>query len=236
LPLPDTIEPSNSFRGAPLRHASTGEILLVLGIPIGLFFGFSLLSIFYGPAPTVFNDARFLRTLLVEIALAAALLPYLARRGWSPRLAAGAPKPLDLLRGIGMWLLCMAALALCFATVRALAPAVADSLQKPHFTGAPSGWIIAATSIINPLFEEFLWLAYEVPAVSSRLGIRSACVISVAIRVAVHTYQGPLALVSILPMGVVLTAYFARSGRLWPVIVAHIIADALGLMAVAIRH
>ena len=37
-----------------------------------------------------------------------------------------------------------------------------------------------ATSIINPLFEEFLWLAYAVPAVASPLGIRAACVISLA--------------------------------------------------------
>jgi membrane protease YdiL (CAAX protease family) len=32
-----------------------------------------------------------------------------------------------------------------------------------------------------------------------------------------------------LPVAVVLTFYFVRTGRLWPVIVAHIVQDALAL-------
>lgn len=48
-------------------------------------------------------------------------------------------------------------------------------------------------------------------------------------RVAIHAYQGQMALVGITPMAVVFTCYFARTGRLWPVVVAHAIGDAAGL-------
>jgi membrane protease YdiL (CAAX protease family) len=38
-----------------------------------------------------------------------------------------------------------------------------------------------------------------------------------------------LALVSILPLAVILTAYYLRTGRLWPIVVAHVIFDAASL-------
>jgi membrane protease YdiL (CAAX protease family) len=58
-------------------------------------------------------------------------------------------------------------------------------------------------------------------------------VVSVALRVAIHSYQGPIALIGILPMTIVFTWYYARSGRLSPVVVAHVITDAAGLDALA---
>jgi len=65
-----------------------------------------------------------------------------------------------------------------------------------------------------------------------RFGPSVALWASVMLRVLVHAYQGPLAVVGILPLGLVFTCYFARSKRLWPVIVAHIIQDTIGLMQV----
>jgi membrane protease YdiL (CAAX protease family) len=51
----------------------------------------------------------------------------------------------------------------------------------------------------------------------------------VALRVLVHLYQGRLALIAILPLGVVFTWYYVRTKRLWPVVVAHVVVDALAL-------
>ena len=56
-----------------------------------------------------------------------------------------------------------------------------------------------------------------------------AFVVSVFFRVLAHAYQGKLALIAILPVALVLTWYFVRTGRLWPVIVAHIVQDAIAL-------
>ena len=56
-----------------------------------------------------------------------------------------------------------------------------------------------------------------------------------ALRVSVHLYQGPLlAFVAILPLAIVMTWYYARTGRIWPVIVAHVITDAIGLGSLTI--
>ncbi len=67
------------------------------------------------------------------------------------------------------------------------------------------------------------------PALANLFGIRAAFVGSVLLRVAAHAYQGALGLIAILPVAVVLTLYFVRTGRLWPVIVAHVIQDAIAL-------
>ena len=48
----------------------------------------------------------------------------------------------------------------------------------------------------------------------------------------VHAYQGPMAVIGILPLGLVFTYYFARSRRLWPAVVAHMIFDTIGLLQV----
>jgi uncharacterized protein len=56
--------------------------------------------------------------------------------------------------------------------------------------------------------------------------------LSTALRVAVHTYQGVLSLLVILPWGIVFTVYYLRTRRLWPLILAHALQDAIALLAV----
>jgi membrane protease YdiL (CAAX protease family) len=45
----------------------------------------------------------------------------------------------------------------------------------------------------------------------------------------VHLYQGPLSLISIVPGGLVFAWYYAATRRLWPVVIAHGLLDALAL-------
>jgi membrane protease YdiL (CAAX protease family) len=92
--------------------------------------------------------------------------------------------------------------------------------------------VILVLSILNAVFEEFLWLAYGVTALERRIGRTRACALSVGFRTAIHAYQGGLAIVGVLPVGLVFTAYYAMSRRVWPVIVAHALQDALVLGSV----
>lgn len=50
-------------------------------------------------------------------------------------------------------------------------------------------------------------------------------------RLLYHLYQGPLAVVGILPSALLFGYWFARAGRLWPLVVAHAILDALAVAA-----
>ncbi len=211
------------------RPAGTGEIALVLGPPIILSIASAIGWHLRRPGPIPFNDRNVLVSLGIQVVIAACLLPFLWRRRWRPLEVAGHPEPLDFLRGLGVWLALVGFFYLTLLVLNIVAPNFVAPLRGRPFTGALSPPAIVAAAVVDPVFEEFLLLGYAIPALGNRFGIRIASMASVTIRVAAHAYQGRLAFIAILPVALVLTFYFVRTGRLWPVIVAHVIQDALAL-------
>ncbi|HEY2856313.1 MAG TPA: CPBP family intramembrane glutamic endopeptidase [Gemmatimonadaceae bacterium] len=100
--------------------------------------------------------------------------------------------------------------------------------------GTAAAWVVIVGVIINPVVEEFLWLAYGITALQ-RYGTRTAVIASIALRLTVHLYQGRFAFISVLPLAMVFTIYFVRTKRLWPVIVAHMLFDTLALLSIVRR-
>jgi membrane protease YdiL (CAAX protease family) len=177
---------------------------------------------------------RHLYTLVgYELVMAAVLVPILRRRGWDPVVIAGPPAPRDLLRGLGVLLGAYASYAFAWGCFAVLDPATASMVAADRpFTGAPAGPLaIVLLVLINPVFEELLWLGYFLQRLQPRIGWRAAALVSIALRFVVHTYQGPLAVVGILPMAVVFTWYYIGTRRLWPIVVAHMCLDAIPLVA-----
>jgi membrane protease YdiL (CAAX protease family) len=208
------------------------EVCVVFGATVGLSLAGSLWDGSAAQAASAFTDGHLLGLVAVEVLLAALLIPWLRRRGWSPRDVAGAPGPADLARGVGLWglaLTCSAATWLIFSLSQ---PEAAQALaDEQRFTGAPpSAVAVILVSVVNPVFEEFLWLGYGVTRLVPRLGLRAAAAVSIGLRVIDHVYQGPWAVLGILPLGVAFTWYFGRTRRLWPVVVAHALFDAVGLV------
>src|SRR5262249_37444449 len=118
--------------------------------------------------------------------------------------------------------------ALSWAT---FAPGIFAKVLSIRPTGGASATVVIALCVINAVFEEFLWLAYGFTAFS-RFGFRTAIVASAALPTAIHSYQGVLALISIPPVAFVFTIFYAGTKRLWPVVVAHVVIDAISLLAV----
>jgi len=52
---------------------------------------------------------------------------------------------------------------------------------------------------------------------------------SLAIRLTCHLYQGAAGVIGIVPLGFIFTYWYARTGRLWPVVLAHALFDVAGL-------
>jgi membrane protease YdiL (CAAX protease family) len=44
-----------------------------------------------------------------------------------------------------------------------------------------------------------------------------------------HLYQGPVGIVSIVPLGILYGYAYSRTRMLWPLILAHIVIDLIGL-------
>ena len=206
---------------------------LVLGVPTVVFLSSSIRWRLVHNGAVVFSDARLLTTLGIEAILTAALLPYLLRRDWNPLSITPPPEAQDILRGFLVWVALIVALYVSVLITSAFVGDMVRFLKARQFTGHLSPTVVVAASLMNPIFEEFLWLGYAIPAVGSRYGIAIACAVSIILRVSVHLYQGNLAFISVLPIAIVLTWYYVATGRLWPTVVAHVIVDALGMARLA---
>jgi uncharacterized protein len=210
-----------------------GEIALVLGVPTVLFLSSSIRWRLVHNGAVIFTDQRLLATLGIEALITATVLPILLRRGWNPMTVSPPPETRDILRGLLVWIGLIVALYVSVLVTSIFVPDMKEFLRARQFTGHISPAVVVAASLLNPIFEEFLWLGYAIPAVASRFGIGAACAVSITLRVSLHLYQGKLAFISVLPIAIVLTWYFVKTGRLWPTVVAHVVVDALGMARLA---
>ena len=91
--------------------------------------------------------------------------------------------------------------------------------------------------ILNPWFEELIVRAYTMKEITFLLGKPwLAVAISVGIQSSYHLYQGiPNAI--LLGVGfTVFAMYYVKSGRIFPVILAHFYADALSILYLFLPH
>jgi uncharacterized protein len=182
--------------------------------------------------PIALSNARLGGTLAAEILLAATLGTWLWRRGWRPYHTILRPFAWrDLLRGLGLWATVIAVVVAWALVLRLLLPSVTSVAMRSRWVGHPHLGLVIPFVLFNAVFEEMVWLGIALIAFR-RFGLGVAGALSVGLRLMVHAYQGPLALVSIIPMGVVFTTYYVRSHRWWPVVVAHSIQDLVALGAV----
>jgi membrane protease YdiL (CAAX protease family) len=209
----------------PERVAAIGLLLPVL-LMVALSVGRSNDG---SSAPIAVTDAGLLGSLVIELVLTATLGLWLWRRGWRPHRSATRPFAWrDLARGMALWFGTIASVVGWAMVCRAVFPDLLTIAKQTELAGAPHFWVSLPFSVFNAVFEELLWLGLGVAAFR-RFGTASAAAISIALRLLVHAYQGPLALVTILPAGIVFTLYYLRSGRIWPVVVAHAFQDTLAL-------
>jgi uncharacterized protein len=186
-----------------------------------------------GPGEMVVSTERFARSLGTEVLLAATMGTWLWRQGWRPHRTATQPwQWRDLWRGLGVWLLSLLVCGIWAVLWRSVAPDWVDRAEGVRRVGHVAAGIILPLSVFNALFEELLWLGLGVAALE-RYNVKYAALISLGLRTLVHAYQGPLALIGILPLGAVFTWYYVRSRRLWPVVVAHTCQDVLALAILA---
>lgn len=212
---------------------STASIIAVLALTVGWGAISSALWLLYQGRGRLtgfgiaISNAQLIELLVWELALGISIAAYLRQRGWRFEHVTVPLSLRDLSRGIGLWLSMICVWAVIVMLAQAV-PTLAASVEPSHLVGQVSWSLVAGVSLINPVFEEFLWLGF-VSAGFYGAGAWRIGLLSVALRVIVHTYQGALALIFVGTIGIVFTVYYFRTGRLGPVIVAHAIQDAIGL-------
>ena len=79
------------------------------------------------------------------------------------------------------------------------------------------------------MYDELFLVAYNLEAAKSH-GAAFAITLSAAIRFLCHLDQGPIAAVTILPLGLIFAMVYWRWRAVWPLIVAHGVMDFVGMM------
>jgi membrane protease YdiL (CAAX protease family) len=186
--------------------------------------------------PIALSSARLAGAFALELLLSATIGMWLWRLGWRPHRTATRPFVwADLLRGLGLWVALMGAVV-CWALIcRVVLPGIFAAASQTQITGRPHLGIVVPFALFNAVFEELLWLGLGFAAFQ-RLGTGLAGALSAGLRLMVHAYQGPLAIITIVPFAAVFTLYYIRTRRLWPIVVAHAFQDllSLGLLAAGV--
>jgi membrane protease YdiL (CAAX protease family) len=216
-------------------RAST-EFAIVVSVAFGYFILGSVLALLF-PSPHAPISEAGLRFLLVYEPVILVLLGwFLSMRGWSLEQLGLGPSARETLVGLGL----AAVTYLAYVAAWLVAASISSGLQQAAENNdlvAPglSLITIVAASILNPIFEEVFVCGYIISALKDSRGLSFAINVSVGLRLLYHLYQGAAGVLGIIPVGLVFAYCYARTGRLWPVIVAHALLDLLSLLASGYR-
>jgi membrane protease YdiL (CAAX protease family) len=157
---------------------------------------------------------------IVAIEVAVVLATHFASR--QPRDFPRRPAALSsrfALEGIALfcaWLLLYFGAALV-ATI--LLPGVSSARPFRLVITAPAA-IVVFLMVATAVFEEVVAAAWMIDGLA-RHGAAISVGVSTAARFLFHLYQGPLAAISVIPVGLLLGAVYWRTRNVWPLVIAH---------------
>jgi membrane protease YdiL (CAAX protease family) len=205
------------------------EFAVVMIVSLGMFVAGSLdAALEHAPKGSI-DNSHLLSLLYTEPFLILLLYPLLRARGWTLSRLGFQFGRADVLVGFGLAALAYFGNILLWIVTSLIFPdAAKDAAGTELITSKLSVSLVAAVCFVNPIFEELFVGGYLIRFLKDHRSVVVAVNASVLIRMTYHLYQGPIGVVGIVPFGLVFGWYFARKGRLWPLIIAHAIMDVVG--------
>ena len=165
-----------------------------------------------------------------EFVILAIVLPVLRLRGWTLARLGLRFRPLDLALGLGVAAAIIALFELIGAAI-ALLPGGEDLVAEfvsipPRLPVVP----VLVFSLFNAIFEEVLLCGYFIGREAERGRSARGIALTAAIRLLCHLYEGWIGGAAIALMGLGFGWAYARTGRLWPIIIGHALYDAAALL------
>jgi membrane protease YdiL (CAAX protease family) len=185
------------------------------------------------------TNGRMIHTLVMESAILGLLFLYLHRRGWQV-----ADFRIRLTwRGSGQGLLLIPGMFIANSVTVAAGFLIfyACQSQYGHFSAfiiangphlklhsIHASWLaVIPALVLNGFFEEITCMGYAFNQFAAKRGPLFALVITVLLRMSCHTYQGAVHALGIGAVFFVSGLVYWWTRNLWPLILAHIIADSL---------
>jgi uncharacterized protein len=204
------------------------EVLAIMVICFGWFIVNSVLVAASGfPRAPTSTDASLLGIVFAELLFGAIALAVLRSRDYPLSTLVPAPT----WRGCGYGFLLLITTSITCGIVFQLFPTM-DYARQPiveMMSGAEFSMLtVVLLSVINGIYEETFLLGYMYNA-TKHSGPIFAIGLTLLVRVLYHLYQGPMGAISVLVFGLILSVFYWRTGKLWPVVFAHILADVFAL-------
>jgi membrane protease YdiL (CAAX protease family) len=225
-----------------IRRLPAGvEFLVVVSWAFGLpiFSSILMMGSEGGPAARaggalVFNNAALINIVSFELLQAAVLVWFLWVRGWTLEKIGLSVSWRSTWHG---WLLLLTSYVVLMGLqwlAGLFAPGEIQTAVQRYPTADPliSMQLVFLASTVNGMFEEVFVAGYVITALAPVRGTWTAVNVSTVIRLLYHLYQGPLALITIIPIGLIFGHFYVRTKQLWPLILAHILIDIIGLSGV----
>ncbi len=195
------------------------EFWIVVLVAFGYFMLVSLSVAFVPPAPSLQPVGGIQAMLVLELTILIVLGAFLYARGWTLGALGLVPRLTDPLVGAGLALAGRFVYAFVWIAASGIVPALEGYGYSP---GVPEGALaILGLIVLNSIFEEVFVCGYVITSLRKTRSLSFAVNASVGIRLVYHLYQGPAGVVSTISMGLIFAYWFARTGRLWPLIIGH---------------
>lgn len=200
------------------RLSPRAELIVVNLICFGPFAAMSLMGVWKRETTLLYDDRRIWTIVGIELVCGTLAAFLLRARGWKlADLGVRVSMPLTI-AGMLLFIGANITIALLFEGFRALSGTDPSALTTPVIQ---ISWIpFLLFLLIDPLYEETFEVAYNVEATRSE-GAAFGITLSAAIRLVCHLYQGPIAPVTILPLGIIFALVYWKWRRVWPLAVAH---------------
>jgi membrane protease YdiL (CAAX protease family) len=168
------------------------------------------------------------RTVGLEAITLVVLGAFLWGRGWTAKRMGLDTHWIDGLWGLALAAGSYVAIFLVFLLLAKLAPGLIPHAGKTaaSVTPALTPYAVGALVLVNALYEEFFVAGYVITALKEKSLPNLAINLSIALRLAAHLFQGTMSLVLMIPIGLIFGTWYVRSGRLWPLILAHVLLNA----------
>jgi len=203
------------------------EFLVVVTWAFGLPIFASIMSL---AAPNslrspVFTNAELFAAILFEVIQLGFLAWFLRIRGWTLEKFGLAFSWRDTAIGLAL-------LAVTYALVVGVQYVAQVVFQydmqgaiarAPKFDENLSMQLLFLISVVNAIAEELFVAGYVITVLQPRRGMWVAINASVVVRLLYHLYQGPIGVLTSVPMGLLYGYLYSRTRQLWPLIVAHVL-------------
>ncbi len=203
------------------RLSPRAELVLINLICFGPFAAISIHGLVRRETILLFDDRRLYTIVALELIGGALAIFILRARGWKLRdFGLQVSMPLTI-SGVALYIVAttiIAGINLLFIAIAGSDPG--DATTPVARATWPAVLLLLA---IDPLYEETFEVAYNVRATEHN-GMAFGVTLSAVIRLVCHAYQGPIAPLTILPLGIIFALVYWKWRRVWPLAVAHGVA------------